>query len=260
MKMKVFSILTFFIIFMFFLTACSNNSEGTNVTDEQITTVEEAIVRTSELDNGRYIVLYGQGDKSDEKALFEEGTFVAQNNQLDWQMKYLNGAEIEVMQKDGVQYQLFPGESEWQKVEGQAFSSNITSLMDLELSMEDIESVNVTKEDGVTTYEFTFNDNYLKSLANELVSDSKEQLTTAKEQNNEQMIDYWEMTLEYHESFKYIDSKVSLFINDAGVVVKYLNDGTLDSMNMSSNKIETTSSKVEIEITDYNTGDIAIEL
>ena len=273
---KVF--LGIFIVFLFILTACSNNDVS-----EHISSIQDASNKAAQLESGEFSyvnVIEGEDEKHTQET---EGLFVVQDNYVDWHTELVVGENnnktlSETIQKDKTRYQRFgrinedyqfignddkvlTEELEWQIANEDAvgYPDYLESIMNLEINEEDIEKVEKKEENNLTIYEVDYNDTYLSSVKQNNISEIKEQLDKAKEEDaDSNVISSLEDSLSYNENITYKRIELILTVDNTGVLI----GGELQSsfeqiINGSEQNIQMTQ---KVEILEYNETDIKVEL
>lgn len=259
------------------MTACSNDEVG-----EHISSVRDASNKSTQLKSGEFSHTIIVGNENSKQPQTTEGIFVVQDERVDWHTKMVLGEEnnktlTEIIQKDKTQYERFGRINEEhqfigndnevlsEKLEWQIVNENSTeypdylqSFMNLELNKDDIEKVEKKEKDHLTIYEIVYNDSYLSTIKQNNISEVKEQLDKAiQEDADTNVISSLENSLSTNENTTYKSIGLILTVDDTGVLIgKELQSSFDQILGDSSQNIQMTE---KVEVSEYNGTDIKIE-
>lgn len=274
-------LISIFMICLFILTACTGNKDDV---DAHISSVQEANKKFTQLENGAFsqlTIIENDGEKQTQTVV---GTFSVQDNYVDWHTKLVLSESdsnietiYETIQKAKTQYnrfgqinedQQFINEDgavaeipEWQIIgEGATdYPDALSSLINVELRKEDIDTVEVKEENDLTIYTVTYHDSYVSSMKKNNVTTIKEKIAKAEKENaDSNEISNLEASLAYNEVVDYESVKLILTVDDAGVIIQQDVESVFEQkINDTVKKIKMT---VRVKIEKYNQTDLKIEL
>lgn len=278
MKRKKMNRLTF-IVLILLLAGCARQQEAKEKR-EQLSIIKNASQNTANLENGTYTYTSSQDIENELSKIDSEGVFVNFGNEVMWHTQTVLGqAENEIrtltedFQRSGVLYQRFGLVNEkneyleelltpkWEIITegGNRSPLYLAELIEVDILAEHIESIELSNEDELKVYEFTYTKDYRDSVMEERNEELEKALENQMSENADELyVSSLKQSINKQQNTEYTNKKVLMKVNEKNILVYVF---TEDSYEFPVNDtIQSGTATTETIIGEYNDSTIGIDI